>query len=267
MSRQLTPGVLSQNLNPVAYLIDLYPTAKFAFSLRRLKTGVADVIEVRRTGDNFLSNFTPEQVSNGTLTSWVVAGGGTQLGHIKTLYDQTGNDRHLIQDTTTLQPVIVNAGVLNTVGGKPSIYFGTDHYLRWTNDLNQDFIQPNQYFISTRLNIDGYVYAGDTNGRRNDYYTLGRVFAGTSLNSLTIIDRQIHNTLFNGANSRVRVNGVQTVIGDAGTNSLRGFILNSRYSLSGGADQDFQELICWNDKTGADEIFIENDMNSYYAVY
>ncbi len=48
---------------------------------------------------------------------------GVNSGFVTTLYDATGNSRHAIQTTTGAQPRIVNAGVLETENGQPTIRF------------------------------------------------------------------------------------------------------------------------------------------------
>lgn len=105
-----------------SYLLDTYTGAAVAFSLRQLKSGVTDVIEVRRDSDDAESDFTPVEITDGTLATWVGAGND---GFIVTWYDQSGNNRHAIQTTTTDQPLIVDNGVIITSGSLPAIW--ADH--------------------------------------------------------------------------------------------------------------------------------------------
>ena len=265
MSNLLTTGILQQIKNNVkVYLIDLYPTAKFAYSLRKLKSTVTNVIEVRRSGDDALSDFTETQILDGTLTAWVIAGGGTQMGYVRSWYDQTGNGFTLGQTVNALQPVIVDSGVLVTDGAKPAVYFNTSSYMKTT--VATVFSQPNHNFVVTDIIVEGYIYAGKSD--RNDYYTLGRNYAGLTLTSSRVrTGKHIDNSLFNGASSVIRQDGAQVGFGNVGTQGLSELHFNTRASnITGNAEQYLQEFISWDDRT-ADELVIEADMNAYYVVY
>lgn len=104
----------------VVPFLDTYP-AYAAYSLRQLRTGVTNVVRVRRSSDNTESDFTAAQVSDGTLTTWV----GANNGFVRTWYDQSGNGRTIGQTFAANQPKIVNAGTLLTDNGKPCIEFTT----------------------------------------------------------------------------------------------------------------------------------------------
>ena len=51
-------------------LLDQYPGAAAAYSLRRLGSYAGDVVRVRRESDNNERDFTAQEVSNGTLQNW-----------------------------------------------------------------------------------------------------------------------------------------------------------------------------------------------------
>lgn len=111
-------------------LIDNYPGSTAAFSLRSLtgRTTGSNLIEVRRSTDNAVSNFTAEQINNtgtGGMLAWVTATSATASGFVSKWYDQSGFSNHAVQATTSLQPRIVNAGALELETGKPAIVFGS----------------------------------------------------------------------------------------------------------------------------------------------
>ena len=85
-----------------------------AFSIRALTDDYInlDLILVRRSGDNAQLDFNETEIADGTLTAWVVAGGGTQEGFIVKWYDHTGNGYFIWTNTTAYQERIVNAGAL-----------------------------------------------------------------------------------------------------------------------------------------------------------
>jgi len=110
-----------------AELLDLYPGATAAYSLRTIKLSETSspVVNVRRSsGSPSTEDFTATQVADGTLAAWVGAGDG----FVTTWYDQSGNSNHAIQINDGSQPLIVSSGTLQTepaVNGKPAIIFGT----------------------------------------------------------------------------------------------------------------------------------------------
>jgi hypothetical protein len=103
-----------------ALLLDLYPNAALAYSLRKLRSAyTGPVVRVRRSSDNAEADFTASEVSGGSLASWVGAGND---GFVRTWYDQTTNARHAGQATASRQPKVVSSGslVLNA-NGKPAM--------------------------------------------------------------------------------------------------------------------------------------------------
>ena len=116
-----------QTFSSTSYLLDTYSAAA-AYSLRQLKTGVTNVVRVRRSGDLAESDFTADEVSDGTLLSWVTASG--TFGNVVTWYDQSGGGNDLIQSTATFAPKVVAGSALVTKGGLPSVLFdGSDDYI------------------------------------------------------------------------------------------------------------------------------------------
>jgi hypothetical protein len=100
-----------------------------AYGLRRLKSTATLAIRVRRSNDNVEADigFTlTGDLDQGALLTHC----GANSGFIVTLYDQTGNSRHFTQATSTLQPRIVNSGVVDKKNNKPTLVFdGSDDRL------------------------------------------------------------------------------------------------------------------------------------------
>ena len=113
--------------------------AKAAYSLRSLGTRQATVAatgdtvarangkyvcQVRRDSDDALKSFTADEITDGTLLSFVGTS-GSDNGFVKTWYDQsvttqagdTATGNHATQATAASQPKIVSSGSLNTDGG------------------------------------------------------------------------------------------------------------------------------------------------------
>jgi len=96
--------------------------ASAAYSLRRLGLYNGPAIRVRRSSDNAEQDigFT----AAGDLdTVALLAFVGVNSGFVTTWYDQSGNAHHAIQATAAQQPRIVNAGVVETMGGRPCAFF------------------------------------------------------------------------------------------------------------------------------------------------
>jgi hypothetical protein len=131
---------------PAALMLDSIPGADAAYSLRLLTNNyTGDVINVRRSGDNANEGFTADEITDGTLASWVSAGGGTEDGFVEILYDQIGSDDFTMGNSysyngdagtngesgfDSYQPQIVDNGVVMLKDGKPAMLFdGSDDRL------------------------------------------------------------------------------------------------------------------------------------------
>ncbi len=107
---------------PVLDRMSVQPAA--AYSLRRLSAVYAGAaVEVRRSSDGATSaiGFT----ASGDLdTAALVAFVGSGSGFVTTWFDQTGNGRHKTQPVGAEQPVLVEAGVVQTMSGRPTVRHG-----------------------------------------------------------------------------------------------------------------------------------------------
>ena len=100
-------------------------TRTVAYSMRRIRTGyTGPAVRIRRSSDSAESDFTPEQIQNGAMASWVGSGND---GFIRTWYDHSGNGLHAEQTTASLQPKIDTS---QSKHGVASVLFdGTDDRL------------------------------------------------------------------------------------------------------------------------------------------
>jgi hypothetical protein len=103
-------------------LLDLYPSAAAAYSVRKLRSAYSgSAIRVRRSSDNTETDigFSGGNLDTTSLTSFC---SGTN-GFVTTWYDQSGNGRNATQTTAANQPQIVSSGSIITQGGKPAARF------------------------------------------------------------------------------------------------------------------------------------------------
>ena len=96
-----------RRLNQIGETITSIATPAAAFSLRSLTGGDPLAVRVRRSSDNTDQDFTVSEVASGALTAFVGSGND---GFVDTWYDQSGNDRHAVQNTDAQQPIIVESG-------------------------------------------------------------------------------------------------------------------------------------------------------------
>jgi SPP1 family predicted phage head-tail adaptor len=88
-------------------LLDLYPNASAAYSLRKLRTAYSgSAVRVRRSSDNTEQDigFVSGQLDTTSLLAFCGAGNG----FVTTWYDQSGNARDARQTTQATQPQIVS---------------------------------------------------------------------------------------------------------------------------------------------------------------
>lgn len=108
------------------YIVELYsPLA--AYGLLRLSSTSTNVIRVRRSSDNTEQDIglVGDVLDTAALDTFV----GANSGYVVTEYDQSGNGKHRRQSNASRQPIIVNAGVLVTISGKPAYNITPTRYM------------------------------------------------------------------------------------------------------------------------------------------
>jgi hypothetical protein len=135
--------ISTQNVNVPPLLLNLFPGASAAYSLRKLDTTYAgSAIQVRRTTDNATQDigFVNNVLDLTALTTFL----GVNAGAVSIWYDQSGNGRNLINATAIEQPLVYASG--------PVIFNGAP-YLRLDgiNDrlVNAGFDPTNAGVVST----------------------------------------------------------------------------------------------------------------------
>jgi len=102
-------------------LLDQYPGAAAAYSLRKLRSGyTGPCVRVRRSSDNAEQDFTASEITDGTLTSFC----GSGDGFVRAWYGQSQNLVDATETKEADQPQIVNQGSVITDNlGDPAIEF------------------------------------------------------------------------------------------------------------------------------------------------
>jgi len=119
-------GILASSQQQAAPLVlDAYPGAAAAYSLRKLRTAyTGSAIQVRRNSDNVTLDI--GFVNNVLDTTTLLTFCGLNTGYVIKWYDQSGNGNDASTNvTSTSIPKIVILGVLQLQNLKPSINFNT----------------------------------------------------------------------------------------------------------------------------------------------
>jgi len=267
-------------------LLDQYTGAAAAFSLRELSDAWAGqaVVNVYRVSDAATSDFTSDEITDGTMSTWL----GTTGGLIEKWYDQSGNGFDAIPASMgTNKPRIYTGSTqtVTTVNGEPAIdmtLYGMKNAstiaynggVSWYGVLDCGVVSgSNRVWGDDITGAQGYT-TFTTNGtsRLNDNDTgYEDVFASShstvqELSSFHFDSstgdyeyaRDGSNTTGNLATwSDVAIDSSNTAnfgLGDAGNGGqpLAGFI---------------QELIIYPDDQSANRTGIEGDINDHYLIY
>ena len=268
----------------VPLLLDLYPNAATAYSLRKLRTAYSGpAIEARKTvgGETFVQDigFVDNELDTASLLTF--ANGGDVF--VAKWYDQSGGEGNdVVQVSESAQPKIVSLGNLVEQNGKPSIYFDGNVNLQSLNNTNYGtssrslFLSSrldgetngmvsltdadtgigsvwiNTYELATRTRV--YIWVSSTElpstylSLLSNIYTSGQLFEG--------------NSMWLNGNDVVRTSGadgpINTAIGKL-TVGANGFGFNATVFIS--------EFIAYQSDQSANRAAIENNINSNYNIY
>ena len=270
-------GLIASQIQSFAFLLDLYPSAAAAYSLRKLRSAyTGNAIRVRRS-DNTEQDigFTSANVLDTTsLTSFC---SGTN-GFVTTWYDQSGNANDATQSTASNQPQIVSSGSVILENGKPIVSYLSTANCQLKTTASFSISSPLQTFIvgkNTRA-ISAFPYYYDFQTNRAILYYADDVtpkglasFNGSQINSGdTSTTQGIFETLYNGASSYMYKNNSLLVSGNTGSNGASGALFlgtrnNNGQNLHGG----FQEFILYPSNQSANRAGISTNINAFYSIY
>jgi hypothetical protein len=178
------------------------------------------LIQVRRSSDNALQDIFPDQSGNLNLQQLFTFIGASSA-FVRTVYDQSQQGRHLIQTTLANQPRLMNAGVLETENGKPTLFFDG------TND---------SFFVGNSTAMYNFIHqASSTFTHFYGVYRVGTgaAIATTALYGLasTVNTGSANTGIYFAFDNRIgvgRTNALLTIInrGVSGTNNLVSFLNN-----------------------------------------
>ena len=276
---------------PSTLLLDLYPNAVAAYSLRQLRTGVTNVVRVRRSSDNTEQDFTATQVTNGTLTTFCGAGNG----FVRTWYDQSGNGRNATQANTANQPQIVSSGSLLTDNTKPCLQFNGSSTSLDANSLASVFsgtgllLSAATVYKSLQASPAGIVTAWGfgSSSNQNPLRWFGQQISsaaarfderddatvGVALNTAggTITSQALGWINSNTTTQVLRINGTQvgTTTEANGAITLNQFSIGCLFRLtkSNFWSGNIQEIVLYQSNQTSNATAIESNINAHYAIY
>jgi hypothetical protein len=256
----------SENITP--FLLDLYPNAAAAYSLRKLRGAyTGNSIRVRRT-DNTEQDigFAIDGSLDTTALLAFTGTGALNNGFVTTWYDQSGNARNATQTTAITQPQIVSAGSVVLENSLPSVNFATSKEIQ-TGAFASVISQPNTYFITVnKVNHSGYLFETSGAGGRQAQGDDTWIFAGSAAfgfyPNAYLNSQQIFTVLFDGSNSISRMNGVSVGSGNPGTNGQAGLRIGR-----GLTNFKLQEFVIYSSNQTSNFNGIETNINSFYSIY
>lgn len=274
-----THGIVGSQIVQFVGLLDLYPSAAAAYSLRKLRTAyTGSAIRVRRASDSTEQDigFANNVLDTSSLTSFC---SGTN-GFVTTWYDQSGNGRNATQTTAANQPQIVSSGSVINVNTKASLQF---------DGVNQRFNIPTISIAFNNLSIigvvksdsatsNGFAFANPDSERIYlGYITSSTLYFGyndaaTKFNLGAATTNQELIELYAGTNANAyRNTNASTQITSATTTLNTDNLSIGSYKKSGSIttyyDGNIQEIIMYTSNQSSNRTGIESNINSFYSIY
>jgi len=286
-------------------LLDVYPNAIGAYSLRKLRsayTGYA--VRVRRSSDNTSQDigFVNNVLDTTSLLSFV----GANDGFVSIWYDQSGNSYDFVQSTGDFQPQIVSTGSVITKNSKPTIKFdGLSDYMEiasststfsflhktgqsainfvgYNSLLNESVLIANNYGSSA---YSGYTLYLNALNKPNNFIT--RAVSGqptvynihtsaSTTNSLFLLNDLTDNGNATASlRSKLYLNNGTPISANTSTNtpSTTNTTFNLFLGVSGGSPRyaylngGVSEVIIYNSSQTSNITGINTNINSFYSFY
>jgi hypothetical protein len=255
-------------------LLDFYPNAAAAYSLRKLRAAyTGSAIKVRRTNlDEMDIGFDSNGELDTTSLLSFTGTGALDNGFVTTWYDQSGNSKNATQTAVASQPQIVSGGSVILDNANPSIQFdGTNDFLGMSLTSNgklsaialaniKDFIQIQMLWYNE--GTDFYFWNRNT-GKIANYY-------GNFNETNGVVGQRLYefyNTTTQGIfyeNSATTATTNKTL--PAGRNNESVF-LGSYLGNQQFINANIQELIVYFDFKSNIRTGIETNINDFYSIY
>lgn len=269
-------GVSVTLLAAATALLDIYPGAAGAWSLRKLSDSTTDVVRVRRSGDDAVADFTADAVVDGSLASWVGSGND---GFVVTLFDQSGNGRAATQTVPGKQPKVVVNGSLVTDGGKPTVLYSLarETTLVLPSGVHSLSSEPSKTIISVFNLLNTVEFARPFYFGRNGSSNITlRTGTATSILTFNGFSNTVSFNLTSGTRYLVWAEdlaGTQSVYVDGAlraSNMSGGTPVSNEARIGGYLTSNFwdgtiAEMIFYPSNRSSDKTAIEQDIAAFYG--
>lgn len=277
-----THGIVGSQIQSFVGLLDTYPNAAAAYSVRKLRTAyTGSAIRVRRSSDNAESDigFSGGNLDTTSLTSFC----GAANGFVTTWYDQSGNARNATQTTAANQPQIVSSGSIISENTKPTLQFdGTNDSFSISSPVLTGatvfatFITCNFKGVNTYEMLltqsDGTVANDRFEIRRDSSTNVAEYLAnttGSNKGTININNKQILSSyLGNSPTINAYINNSLDV-----SNTGLSFSITNNAAIIGARGSSFyfngviQEMMIYATNQSSNRIGIQSEINNYYAIY
>jgi hypothetical protein len=259
----------SENVLPI--LLDLFPNAQVAFSLRKLREAyTGSAIRVRRSSDNTELNIGFDalgELDTAALLAFTGTG-ASDNGFINSWYDQSGNAKNATQIVSSSQPIIVNGGSLLLQSGKPIMKGLNDSAFLNISAITRasvtsifyamSFDTTDNFFATISDGGGSYFLLGEDGSASPNQFNVGIPINYRNGNLFTALTR-------NPTYDDFQVKSLLTII-NGSTNSINPFNLGYR---AGGPIKmsNSQELIIYNFDQSSNRTAIEDNINDFYSIY
>jgi hypothetical protein len=278
-----THGIIGSSIVQVVPLLDAYPNAAAAYSLRKLRTAyTGSAIRVRRTDNNELDiGFTSTGALDTTALLAFTGTGALDNGFVTTWYDQSGNGRNATETSALNQPQIVSSGSVILENGKPAAQFDGSNDVMTGAGFGTG--AERSVFLTMRGN-------GNGNGYEN-YYIFIQSLPSTTGNFMHLFSTDytsVINANFPTASLDIFTSNAvdtQSLLTTIKTTSTSELFKNSTSLGTGSGTQNLeenlsignfdtnyaffkmQEMVVYNSNQSSNRTGIETNINSYYGIY
>jgi len=251
------------------------------YGLRRLNPNwTGNLIQVRRSSDSAVLDigFIPSGPNVGELNvAGLLSFVGTGSGFVSKVYDQSGNvgsNLDLVQATAAAQPRIVNAGVLDTMAGKPVMEFlGTSYLVASGISMVQPIAMLTAMQVRTGNGSAVNLFGNVTGNFTFVYKTSGTVIQlstgetpSLGPNTITLTTPMTVSIEADYGDSKVQGNSIPILRGASGTNGLAGLEVGSALGGTSKAIMSLSEFMVGTIVARAYRDAIEANQISYYGL-
>ena len=272
-----THGVIASQIASFVGLLDTYPNAAAAYSVRKLRAAyTGSAIRVRRSSDNTETNIGFTALGNLDESALTTFCSGTN-GFVTTWYDQSGNGRNATQTTAANQPQIVVSGTIVTQNSKTAIQSNSSFDARLINSSLSVGTTQSIFAVGNSPQSDRQVFFDSYDTVANAFLRLIDPNVMNMQGSPSLITTNSNQKLWSiltatdlnvwENNSLTITNIVNTVNGLSGLSlfDVRG---NPSPVVTGyGWEGKMQELVIYSTSQSSNRTAIQNNINSYYGIY